>query len=195
MKRNILSLTLVIACAVLTSCDKETRKGELTLSGAAPIRFVSKDGKTVEYYAGPTKVELSAKSRDKVTVIVSQGDKKAVFSGKVSGGDDWNFVLRGKTIGQPMDMSSRRQLTYTGKVWYRISGGGFCGFNGRWVVEDKLQKCDEDWNVAFTDANTSAPLGAFRSRQNDMTCLISSRNIYCRDDHRAPFPLVSPRFD
>lgn len=197
MKRNILSLTLVVAAAVLTSCNKETRDGELTLSGTAPVRFVSEGGKIVEFYAGPTKVELSAKSRDKITVSISQGDKKkAVFSGKAAEGADWNFVLRGKDIGQLMDMISRRLLTHKGKPWTTISDRGICGVNGRWVVEDKLQKCDEDWSVAFSDANTSLALGAFRSRRNDKTCLISSRNLYCREEMRPiPTPPIPPRFD
>ena len=198
MKRNILSLTLVVAAAaVLTSCNKETRNGELTLSGPAPVRFVSEGGKIVEFYAGPTKVELSGKSRDKITVEVSQGDKKkAVFSGKATGGDNWNFVLRGKDIGQLMDMTSLRRLDYKGKPWTTIGERGFCGFRGRWVVEEKLQKCDEDWSVAFSDVNTSLALGAFRSRRNDKTCLLSSRNIYCREEMR-PFPVapIPPRFD
>jgi|CXWL01.1.fsa_nt_gi hypothetical protein len=195
MRQNAFPMILTVAVLALTGCNKETREGQLTLSGTAPVRFVSEGGKLVEFYAGPTKVEFSANSRDKIAVVVSQQDKKAVFSGKAPAGEDWNFVLRGKDIGQPVDMTSRRQLTYKGKPQTAIVDGGFCGSNGRWVVEEKHQACDEEWTVAFADANTSLALGNFRSFRGDRTCVLSSRNLYCRDEMR-PVPVpIPPRFE
>jgi hypothetical protein len=118
-------------------------------------------------------------------VAVSQGDaKKAKFSGKAPSSDDsWNFTLRGRDIGQPIDLESKRDVELTGKPWRQIGEGGSCGW-GRWVTEEEYQNCNEDWKVAFADAATSSALGSFHSRREKLTCHLSSRNLYCRDDGR-----------
>lgn len=178
---------------IFAGCEKETRNGELQLSGSTPVRIVDEGGKTVEFFSGPTKVEFSAGSSRKFTVTVSQGDKKAKFSGKApSSNDTWNFTLRGSEIGQPIDLTSARSIVLIGKPWRQMGRGGMCGRGGTWVTDDEYQKGNEDWSVSFADAANSQSLGAFRSRRENEQYLISSRNIYCEGerDHepRPPFP-------
>ncbi len=184
-KRSILFL----AAALLAACGEETRKGELILAGSNPVRIIDESGAVVEFFAGPTKVEFAAGRSNKFTVTVSQGDaKKAKFSGKAPSSDDsWNFTLRGSDIGQPIDLASRRDVEYTGKPWRQIGEGGSCGW-GRWVTEEEYQNCNEDWKVGFADAATSSPLGSFHSRRERLTCHLSTRNLYCRDDGRDRYP-------
>lgn len=184
----ILSLTVLM----LAACGEETRNGDLTLTGSAPVRIVDEGGKTVEFGAGPTQVTFSAGSSRKFTVTVSQGkDKTAKFTGKAPSSDEtWNFTLRGRDIGQPVDMASTRDLELYGPVWRRTGDGGTCGFNGRWVTEEEYQDCNEDWKVAFNDAATSASVGSFHARREKLSCFLGSRNIYCREE---PRPVPMPR--
>ena len=139
---------------LMLACDTETRNGELVLSGAAAVRIVDEGGKTVEFVTGPLKVEFGAGSDRKFSVTMSQGERrKAKFSGRAPSGGDWNFTLRGKEIGQLVDIASRRSLEFYGEHWRQIGNGGFCGFDGNWVVEEDYQRCNEDWKVAFSDAD------------------------------------------
>ncbi|MBI5211465.1 MAG: hypothetical protein HY927_15945 [Elusimicrobia bacterium] len=180
MKR--ISYVLGLAVVLLAACGEETRDGQLTLAGSAPLRIVDQSGKTVEFPAGPTKVEFSADRSRKFTVTVSQGkDKQAVFSGQAPASNGWNFTLRGKDIGQPFDLTSDRKVEYVGRPWRRIRDGAPCGFNGRMVVEDVYQACNEDWRADFADASNAQAIGSFLSRLRDETCLIGSRDLYCRD--------------
>lgn len=189
MKR--LPLILCLAAAVLAACGEETRDGQLTLTGSTPLRLVDQSGKTVEFGAGATKVVFSADSSRKFTVTVSQGkDKQAKFSGQAPSSSDWNFTLRGRDIGQPVDLSSSRSVAYVGQPWTQMRDGAPCGYNGTMLVEDEYQSCNEDWNVAFADANNGQAVGTFRSQRDNQTCLISERDVYCQD--RGPYPPYPP---
>lgn len=193
-RRSILAGVVFAFVVVLLGCDRETRTGELILSGSTPVRIVDEGGKTVEFVSGSVKVEFDAGRDRKFTVIMTQGEsKKAKFSGRAPGNDDsWNFTLRGKEIGQLVDLVSLREIAYYGETWRELRDGGFCGRNGRWLVEEEYQKCNEDWKVAFTDAGTSQDVGVFRSRREGQRCLRSSRNIYCREEYN-PQPPIPPR--
>lgn len=188
MKR--ISYALGLAVVLLAACGEETRDGQLTLAGSAPLRIVDQSGKIVEFLAGPAKVEFSADRSRKFTVTVSQGkDKQAAFSGQAPASDGWNFTLRGKDIGQPFDLTSDRKVEYVGYPWRSIRDGMPCGYNGRMVVEEVYQACNEDWRADFADASNSQAIGSFVSRLN-RTCLISSRDLYCRD--YGPNPPIPP---
>lgn len=202
--RKRLPYILCLAAAVLAACGEETRNGELTLTGATPLRIVDQSGKTVEFGAGATQVEFAADRSRKFTVTVSQGkDKQAKFSGQAPATDGWSFTLRGKEIGQPVDLTSDRQIAYVGQPWRTIRDGAPCGYNGRWQVEEVYQTCNEDWKVDFADANSSAAIGAFRSRRSNQTCLLSSHDLWCRDygpqppypPYPYPYPRNPGRFD
>lgn len=186
-------LLLGMMVLIFAACDKETRDGILTLAGSTPVRIVDESGKTVEFFSGSTKVEFSAGSSRKFTVTVSQGEKNAKFSGKApSGGDNWNFTLRGREIGQPLDLTSVRTIELLGKPWRRMGRGGPCGRGGTWVTDEEYQTCNEDWKVTFADAANLQSVGAFHSRREKQQCLLNSRNLFCegeRDhDPRPPFP-------
>lgn len=189
---NRKSLLIGLAAGILmTACVDETRKGQLVLSGAAPVRIIDESGKTVEFVNGAVKVEFSADSGRKFTVSMEQESRKAKFSGRApNGGRDWNFTLRGREIGQLVDMASRRDVELYGQPSTSIGTGNSCGFDGRWVTEDVWQKGNEDWKVAFTDAQTSQAVGSFNSRREGVDFLISSRNLWCREQprHDPPFP-------
>ncbi len=184
MNRRTMFLT-VASAIFLAACGEETRTGQLTLAGSAPVRIASQDGKTVEFFAGPLKVEFGASSGRKFTVKLEQDGRTATFSGKVPNADNWNFTVLGKDVGQPMDFSSRRNIQLYGAVSKSWGTGGSCGFNGRWETEDSWQKGNEDWSVAFADAATSHAVGSFNSRQEGQNYLIDSRNVWCRErpDH------------
>ena len=177
-----ISSILCLAVVLLAACGEETRNGLLTLAGSEPLRITDQSGKVVEFAAGPTKVVFSADKSRKFTVTVSQGqDKQAAFSGQAPANDGWNFTLRGKDMGQQVDMTSDQKVEFSGRPWRNIRDGGPCGFNGRMVVEDEYQTCSEDWRVDFADAVSAQPVGTFLSQRSNMTCLIGSRNLYCRD--------------
>lgn len=178
-RRNI--LTIFAAAALLAACGEETRNGQLTLSGSAPLKIADEGGQTVEFYGGPLKVEFGADGGRKFTVKVEQNGRTAKFSGKASGIDDWNFTVRGRDIGQPADFTSKRTVTLYGQVATRWGFGGPCGFNGRWETEERWQKGNEDWGVAFKDAGTGADIGSFASRKEGQDYLIDSRNVWCRE--------------
>jgi hypothetical protein len=190
MKKKV-PYVLCLAALILGACGEETRNGTLTLAGVNPVKIADKSGKTVEFYAGPAKVQFSGSSSGKFTVVVSQGDRKAEFSGKAPKNDgSWNVTVRGKDIGQPEDFASARSVEYYGQTWRQLRDGGPCGMNGRYEVEDTYQKCNEDWKVSFTDAGNGAAVGTFASRIDGDTCLIDSRQLWCRDN---PMPPPYPR--
>ena len=193
-KRIILAAIIFPALLTFIGCDQETRNGELVLAGAVPVRIVDEGGKTVEFMNGPLTVTLDADSGRKFTVTLTQAEaRKAKFSGRAPGNDNsWNFTLRGKEIGQPIDLASVRSIKYYGNTWREIRDGGYCGQNGRWRMENEYRQCNEDWTVAFADANTSQNVGSFRSRREGLTCLLNSRTLYC-DDYYYPRPPIPPR--
>lgn len=198
MNKNIsASLVVLVSASMLAGCDKETRRGTLVLSGSSVLRLVDESGQTVEFSAGPTKVEFSAKPGKRVNVTISQGaDRQAHFSGPApQGGDPWNFALGGKEIGQPVDINSSRSLEKYGKIWQSVGDGGPCGSNGRWVVEETYQECREDWTVAFTNADDSRSVGLFHSHLEPLSCLLSYRNLFCRENSQPsiPIPIPMPR--
>lgn len=183
---NRRSTILTVACAIfMAACGEETRNGQLTLSGSAPVRIADQEGKTVEFFSGPLKVEFGASSGRKFTVKLEQDKRTAKFSGKVPDADSWNFTVRGKDIGQPLDFTSRRDIQLYGPISRSWGWGSPCGFNGRWETEEQWQKGNEDWNVSFADAHSAAPVGDFKSRKEGQDYLISSRNVWCRErpDH------------
>ncbi|MBI3554564.1 MAG: hypothetical protein HY077_18885 [Elusimicrobia bacterium] len=184
------SFVLCLAALIMAACGEETRNGQLTLSGAAPVRLVDESGKTVEFVAGATKVQFAAGSSGKFTVTVSQGkDKQAKFSGKAPTRDgSWNFTLKGRDIGQPVDLASLRSVDYYGRTWRSLRDGAPCGMGGRWLVEEEYQKCNEDWRVNFADAGSAQTVGSFHSRLEDQDCLLSSREIYCQGERPMPGP-------
>jgi len=189
MKR--LTSILCLAVVLVAACGEETRDGMLTLAGSTPLRITDLSGKVVEFLAGPTKVEFAADGSRKFTVTVTQGqDKQAKFSGQAPASNGWNFTLLGKDIGQQVDLSSDRKVDYVGRPWRTIRDGAPCGFNGRMIVEETYQTCNEDWRVAFTDSSNAQPVGAFRSQRDNRTCLIDSRDLYCRD--YGPNPPIPP---
>ncbi|MCX5796818.1 MAG: hypothetical protein NTY77_15090 [Elusimicrobia bacterium] len=193
MKR--LSSILLLAVVMLAACGEETRDGLLTLAGSGPLKITDQSGKVVEFLAGPTKVVFSADNSRKFTVTVSQGqDKQAKFSGQAPVSDGWNFTLRGKDIGQQVDLASSRNVEFVGRTWRTMRDGMPCGFNGRMVVEDTYQACNEDWRVGFSDSLNTLPVASFRAQRNNQTCLIDSRDLYCRDYGPNPYypPIPHP---
>lgn len=187
MKKTSILLSLA-ACVFVMGCDSETREGKLQLSGSAPLRIVDEGGKTVEFVNGPLKVELSARSGNKFSVSMEQSGRKAKFGGKVSGNSDWNFTLRGKEIGQLVDITSNRKVTLYGEPRKTIGNGGSCGMNGTYVTEETWQSCDEDWKVGFSDVQLTQFVGIFESHRKGESCLVDVRNLYCRErpDHDRP---------
>lgn len=174
----------VLAVALLAACGEETRNGRLELAGSAPVRIIDESGAGVEFVSGPLKVEFGANNSRKFTVVLEQGGRKAKFSGKVPDARDWNFTLRGRDIGQPADFASNRAVALYGPISTSYGTGASCGFDGNWLTEEQWQKGNEDWSVAFTDAQTSAALGTFKSRREGETYLIAVRNLHCRENHR-----------
>ncbi|MDD5629668.1 MAG: hypothetical protein PHU21_11425, partial [Elusimicrobia bacterium] len=185
-----LTSVLCLAAALIAGCGEETRDGQLTLAGSGPIKIVDQSGKVVEFLAGPTKIVFSADKARKFTVTISQGqDKQAAFSGQAPAHDGWNFTLRGKDIAQQVDLASNRKVEYVGRPWRTIREGGPCGFNGRMLVEEEYQACNEDWRVDFADSSNAQPVGFFRSQRDNLTCLIGSHDLYCRDyGPNPPYP-------
>lgn len=180
MKR--LSYILCLSVVLVAACGEETRNGQLTLTGSAPLKLLDQSGKVVEFLAGPTEVTFAPEGSRKFKVTVKQGaDKQAAFSGQAPSGNGWNFTLRGQDIGQQVDMASDRKIDYVGQPWRRITEGAPCGYNGRWVVEEEYQTCNEGWRVDFTDSATYSAIGAWASQRDNLTCFLSSRNLYCRD--------------
>lgn len=177
MKRS--GILLVLAAA-LVACGEETRNGQLSLAGSAPLRIADQEGKTVDFYSGPLKVVFKAESRSKVTVQLEQGERAARFSAKIPGSRDWNFSIKGSEIGQPVDLESQRSVALHGPVYERTGTGGPCGFDGNYITEERWQAGTEDWKVSFTDASTAQAVGSFASRKED-TYLIYSRNLWCRE--------------
>lgn len=180
MKRRDILLGFA-AAALLVACGEETRNGQLTLSGSAPLKIADEGGQTVEFYSGPLKVEFGADGSRRFTVKLEQSGRTAKFSGRAEGIRDWNFTVRGRDIGQPADFASKRTITLVGPVSRRWGMGGPCGFNGQWETEERWQKGNEDWSVSFEDAGSGANLGAFSSRKEGLDILIDSRNVWCRE--------------
>lgn len=180
------------ACLVAASCDSETREGSLVLTGSAPVRIVDEGGKPVEFVSGQLKIEFDAHSNNKFSITIEQAGRKAKLSGRVPDGDSWNFTLRGREIGQTLDIASRRDIELYGERRTSIGRGGPCG-RGTWVTEEQWQRCNEDWKVAFTDSGDSRSIGTFASRREAQSCLVASRNLYCErefPDRDRPGPMV-----
>lgn len=180
MKRGRLA-TLLAAAALLAACGEETRDGQLTLSGSAPLRIADESGKTVEFYSGPLTVEFGADGSRKFTVKLEQSGRSAKFSGRAPSISDWNFTVRGADIGQPADFTSERKISLYGPTMRRWGTGSSCGFNGRWETEETWRKGDEDWKVSFKDASSGSAIGAFASRKEGQDYLIDSRNVWCHE--------------
>ena len=177
-RRRILPLLVL---AVLTAaCGEEKRDGQLTLSGSAPVRIVDQSGAAVEFVSGPLKVEFGADSGRKFTVSLDQNGRKARFSGQAPDASDWNFTVRGRDIGQPVDLASARSVTLYGPVRTQMGSGTPCGMNGMWETEEQWRSGNEDWSVAFTDAQSGAALGTFKSRRENQSYLVGTRNLWCR---------------
>lgn len=186
---------VLVAAALLAACGEETRNGQLTLTGAQPVRIIDQGGSPVDFVGGPIKVVFSADSSRKFTVSLEQSGRKAKFSGRVPYADDWNFTVKGGDIGQPVDFTSQRTVSLYGPVYTRWGTGGFCGFDGQWETEETWQKGNEDWKVSFADARSGAGLGAFASRVSGKDYLLSSRNVWCRERPRhEPYPGPYPRY-
>src|SRR4051812_45323362 len=115
MNKKTVFLTLA-ACALALGCDSETRNGSLSLSGSAPLTVIDEGGKAVDCTAGDLKVEFSGSSRDKFTVSLEQGNRKAKFSATVKNGTDGNFTLHGSEIGQAFDAKSTRKGEHFGPI-------------------------------------------------------------------------------
>jgi hypothetical protein len=195
MKKKV--LPVLAAVALMTACGEETRNGQLTLSGSQPVKIIDQESKkAVEFLSGALKVEFSGDSGRKVTVKLEQGANKAKFSGKVNHEGGWNFTVRGKDIGQPVDFASQRSVELYGPVYTSYGTGGFCGFDGTWMTEETWQKGNEDWKVGFADTQTGAALGEFKSRLTGKSYLLESRNVWCRENpRRDPYPHpIPPRY-
>ncbi|HAH06312.1 MAG TPA: hypothetical protein DCM05_07255 [Elusimicrobia bacterium] len=190
MKR--LPYIVFLGVFLLAACGEETRDGMLTLT-AGPLKLIDQGGAVVEFLAGPTKVHFAASNKTrKFTVTVSQGDaKKATFAGQTPNYSGWDFTLRGKDIGQAVDMTSFRKVDYVGRSWTSIHEGGPCGYNGRWMVEYEYQECSETWRVDFADSSNLQAVGSFLSKREGRTCLLNERNLYCRDfGPQPPYPPI-----
>lgn len=183
-------LSLVLAAAVvMTACGEETRTGQLTLAGSAPLRIADKNGGTVEFYTGPLKVEFDPQGGRQVAIKLDQSGRVAEFTAKVPRNADWNFSIKGSEIGQPVDLESKRKVELYGPLQRRTGTGGPCGFDGNYVTEETWQQGNEDWSVAFANAGTSQPIGSFQSRREGEWYLIERRDLWCREHHRRePFP-------
>jgi hypothetical protein len=181
MKKNI--LLGLVACVALAACEKETRKGVLELTGSQPLRVVDQEsGKAVDFVSGPLKAEFGANG-SKFSATLEQNGRKAKFSGRIPR-DSWSFSLRGSEIKQAFDLESKRKIELYGEVRTRIGDGGPCGMNGTWMTEEKWQSCNEDWKVGFSSGGQS--IGTFASRLEAQSCLIDTRNLVCRGQHREP---------
>ena len=184
-------LTIAAAALLLAACGEETRDGQLTLSGSAPLKIADEGGQIVEFYSGPIKVEFGAEFGHKFNVKLEQNGRLAKFSGKAPDVADWNFTVRGRDIGQPADFTSKRTIALYGPIATRWGMGGPCGFNGQWETEESWQKGNEDWNVSFQDAATSAAIGVFASHREGQDYLIATRNLWCRERPN-PEPHIPP---
>ncbi|MBI4347770.1 MAG: hypothetical protein HY553_13015 [Elusimicrobia bacterium] len=192
MKRSRWCIALA---AVLVACGEETRNGQLTLAGSTPLRIADQDGRTVEFFTGPLKVEFGPDGSRKVSVKLEQEGRVAKFSARVSGRNaDWNFTIRGNEIGQSVDLASTRKVEYYGPRENRLGNGGSCGYNGTWVTEETWQRGNEDWKVAFTEAANGSAVGAFASRREGEYYLLEVRHLWCRERRDFPEPRI-PRWD
>lgn len=175
-------LLFVVAAAIaMTACNEETRNGQLTLAGSAPLRIAGQNG-TTEFYTGPLTVEFAPEGGRKVKVKLKQDSRETEFQVNISQ-RDWNFTVRGSEIGQPVDLASNRSVQLYGPVERRIGNGGPCGFDGNWVTDEYWQQGTEDWTVKFTDAGNGSAVGTFASRRND-SYLVRTEQLWCRENHR-----------
>lgn len=182
-------LPVLAAIALLAACGEETRDGQLTLSGSQPVRIVDQGGSSVDFVSGPLKVQFGADSSRQFTVQLEQSGRKAKFSGKAPDAGDWNFTVLGRTIGQPVDLTSARSVALYGPISTQSGTGSFCGFNGTWETEEQWQKGNEDWSVTFADAQSGGGLGVFKSRVEGKSYLIGTRNVWCLERQpREPLP-------
>ena len=154
-------LPIIAVLLTVAACDfKETRKGQITLTGA-PIPVNGKAG-SASLVAGSAEVTFKKGSSDNtIAVIVKQPGRADVeFEAPVEKGyESGNFALVGAKIGQPVDMTSARGYAVTGpREGYTTredQGMQSC------LVDVSYEPCDENWSVAFS-ANGSE-LGKFAS--------------------------------
>jgi hypothetical protein len=155
-------MPLIAVLLAVAACDfKETRKGQITLTGA-PIPVNGRAG-SASLVAGSAEVTFKKGSSDKtIAIIVKQPGRADVeFEAPVEKGyESGNFTLRGSQIGQPVDMTSARGYTVTGPTERYVSreehGMRTC------LVEVSYEPCSEGWTVAFSSVN-GVELGKFAS--------------------------------
>ncbi len=156
-------LPLIAALLTVAACDfKETRKGQITLTGA-PIPVVGRAG-SAQLVAGSAEVTFKKGSSDgTIAIKVRQPGRADVeFEAAVEKGyESGNFTLRGSQIGQPVDMTSARAYAVTGpRQGYTTredQGMRSC------LVDVSYDPCDENWTVKFSAVN-GTELGSFASR-------------------------------
>jgi hypothetical protein len=186
MKRVSLILAAV-ACFAAAGCDnKETRKGSITLTGAAGIPLNDKSGAHAELAAGPAEITFQKGSqKGTIAIAVKQAGRpdvniEAPLKGDPTQGD---FTLRGSEIGQPVDLVSARRFTVTGpnQRWSHWEDQGF----ERCLIEDSFDPCNESWTVTFRAA--AGDVGAFAAHTASR-CNERNSQSFCQ-----PVPGREPR--
>ncbi|UPT72703.1 MAG: hypothetical protein M0D55_12210 [Elusimicrobiota bacterium] len=156
-------MPLIAVLLAVAACDfKETRKGQITLTGA-PIPLNGRAG-TASLVAGPAELTFKKGSSDKtIAIIVKQPGRSDVeLEAPVEKGyESGNFTLRGSQIGQPVDMTSARAWTVTGPTQRYVTRDDMG--NRSCMVDVSFEPCDEGWTVTFKSVN-GVDLGAFASR-------------------------------
>ncbi|MDE2510462.1 MAG: hypothetical protein KGL74_05015 [Elusimicrobia bacterium] len=181
-----LSLILAAACLVAAAgCDnKETRSGNLSLSGSANVPLIDKSGTRAELTAGPTEITFQKGSQNgTIAIRVRQPNRpevniEAAVPGNASSG---NFTLRGSEIGQPVDLVSARTYAVDGPnqrdTRWEDQGFETC------LIEYTWDPCNESWTVSFRSA--AGELGAFASR-TETRCNERTSQVMCRSNNREP---------
>jgi len=181
-------LPLVAVLLAVAGCDfKETRSGQITLTGPSGIPLAGRNG-AAELVSGKTEITFKKGSSDSsIAIKVRQPNRPEIeLEAKVTG--DYrtgNFTLKGSEIGQPVDMASARAYVITGPTeryttWENM-GSQEC------LVEISYQPCDENWTVAFRSTD-GKELGSFASR-TFYRCNENRRQQFCRRD-----PMREPHF-
>jgi len=181
IKNRFLPLAAVLLAAA--GCDfKETRTGQITLTGAAGIPLNGKAG-AATLVAGRAELTFKKGSSDKsIALRVKQSgrpdvDLEAAVSGDYRSG---NFTLRGSDIGQPVDLTSARAFAITGGTErysdWEDRGDQVC------LVETSFDPCDENWSLSFRSV-AGVELGSFASR-TATRCNVRSGVSYCRHNPR-----------
>lgn len=180
-------LPLAAVLLAVAGCDfKETRTGQITLTGSAGIPLNGKAG-AATLVAGRAELTFKKGSSDKTIALrVKQSGRPDVDLEAAVAGDyrSGNFTVRGSDIGQPVDMTSARAFTTTGPTERYSSweerGSQTC------MVEYSYDPCDENWTLSFR-AVGGAELGSFASRTSTR-CNERSRESFCRHNPRDRYP-------